>query len=355
MSVIAIINQKGGCGKTTTAVNLSAALTIRNKRVLLIDLDPQGHVAYGLNHDPNSFEKNMFSVLCEGEKLTNIIVTYRENFDFAPAGIILATAEQMLAGQENREHRLKTSLKDVIDSYDYVIMDCPPNLGLLSINALMSAEKVIVPVEPSAFGLNGAGLLEETIGMLQQKANIKMEMRHLISLYDIDSEYSRNFAEQLHQKMPGRVFETVINRTSEVREATAKGIPVCFYNENTISYIDYLSLAHEVILWQDKEILSGIVKQEAKGPVMTNDGVCFMLTAAGATSVQIAGDFNRWNPDKYNLMQSQEQKDLWYTILPLKNGRHAYRFIIDGNWQEDPNNPEYEESLFGVKQSIVIV
>lgn len=353
MSVISIINQKGGCGKTTTAVNLAAALTIRNKKILLIDLDPQGHVAYGLHFDPNSFEKTMFNVLCEDIELKDIIVNYQENFDFVPAGIILATAEQILAGQINREHKLEEKIAKLQNIYNTIIIDCPPNLGILSINALLASDKVIVPVEPSTFGLNGAGLLEETIDMLQQKKNLTVETRYLISLYDIDSEYSKNFADQLRQKMPGKIFDTVINRTTAIREATAKGVPVCFHNVHSISYVDYLSLAHEVILWQDKEMIAEIIAKKSEGPIKTKEGICFLVKAEGATSVQIAGDFNNWNPEMQNLTQAKEQKGLWYTILPLGQGKHAYRYVIDGNWQEDPSNPEYEESLFGVKHSIV--
>ncbi len=353
MSVIAVINQKGGCGKTTTSVNLTAALAIKEKKVLLIDMDPQGHAAYGFNINSAELDKTVYDVLCEDLSFNDIKLKYNDFIDIAPGNISLAKAEQVLANKDNREKRLALKLEQISGNYDFVIIDCPPNLGFISINALMAADRAILPIEPGRFGFDGVQRISDTIKVLEQKADKKIEVRHLVSMYDIDSEFSRNFVEEIKTKLPASFFETVINRTTAIREATSKGLPVCYDNIHSISYVDYLSLAHEVVLWENKEIIEEAVVKNAAGPFKTKEGVCFLIKAEGATNVQLAGDFNNWNPDAHTLSQVNGKNGLWYAILPLNSGKYSYRYVVDGEWREDENNPEYEESLFGVKQSVI--
>jgi len=355
MSIISIINQKGGCGKTTTAVNLTAALSLRNKKVLLIDLDPQGHSALGFGYDPAKFEKTIFQVLMEEIKLEEALIKYNEQIDIIPSNILLATLEQVLAGKEQREKRLYNSLEKIRENYDFIIIDCPPNLGFISINALISSDKVLVPIEPNRFGLHGVEKLEETINMLCNKVKHKVDIRQLVSMFDIDSTFSSKFVEELKDSLGDSLFKTKIHRVTTIREATAAGVPVCFFDEHSVSYVDFISLAHEVILWQNQETIQKAIKKNKLKPQKLNEGICFILKADGATQVQLAGNFNNWNPERNQLEVADKEKNIWYTILPLEKGKHSYRYVVDGEWREDPHNEATEESLFGVKSSVLVV
>ena len=352
MSVIAIINQKGGCGKTTTTINLAAALAQKNQKVLLIDFDPQGHSSLGLGLNEQKLNYTIFDVLLDGVPAETVNIQIKENLDLLPSNITLASLEQKLAGVNGREYYLRNFLEPLKAAYQTILIDCPPHLGLLSVNALLAADKVIVPVEPSRFGLDGLEKLTETIQTLCKKIDHTLTIRYLISMYDLDSDFSATFHKRFKRDYGNALFETKIHRASVIREATHAGQSVIDFDPQSISYLDFLALANEVILWQNQDLIEKIVFNPVSLPQKTPLGVCFTFKDKIARSVKISGDFNNWTPEATPLIKL-EQKDIWYTFLPLEKGKYNYQYVIDGKYQTDPVNPETAVSTFGVKQSVV--
>lgn len=353
MTVIAVINQKGGCGKTTISINTAATLAFKDKKVLLVDFDPQGHSSLGLGLEESKINYTLYNVLIEGIDIETAIVPYNKTLSILPCNISLASVEQKLAGTDGREFVFSKALEKIRNKYDYVIIDCPPHLGLLSVNVLLAADRIIVPVEPNRFGLDGLTKLNQTIDVLCKKASHALERKYLLSLFDIDSEFSGVFENNLREAFGDTVFQTKIHRTSAIREATQEGRSVIEYNQHSVSFIDFLSLTHEITLWENSALLQTIAARGVTEPVKTSLGVCFMHKAEGAVSVKVTGDFNNWNPEQTPLKKFDQ--GVWYTFLPLKEGKYAYQFVVDGKYTADPKNPNMETSLFGVSQSVVVI
>jgi chromosome partitioning protein len=354
MTVIAVINQKGGCGKTTISVNLAATIAFKGKSVLIIDFDPQGHASLGLGVEEARLQYTLYDVLIEETSIETAIIPVTKNLFLLPCNIILTSVEQKLAGVEGREYVFKNQLEKIRGKYDYIIIDCPPHLGLLSVNVLLAADKIIVPVEPNRFGLDGLTKLNQTINVLCKKAEHRLSRKYLLSLFDIDSEFSKVFEKNLRNKFDQDVFQSKIHRSGTIREATQKGVPVVDYNQHSISFIDFMSLAHEVEVWQNENVIKLMIGADSVQPTQTDLGVCFMYKSEKATSVQITGDFNNWTPEQTPLMK-YNQNGIWYTFLPLESGKYAYQFVVDGKYTPDPGNPHLETSLFGVSQSVILI
>ena len=251
MRVIASANQKGGCGKTTTAINLSSSLSLKGKRVLLIDFDPQAHATMGLNITPSDFEKSIYDVITPKENeslgIEDILVPIKDNFDLAPSSLILSVVEQELSGMEGREDRLFQAIQALKEPYDYVVIDCPPSIGHLCFNALRACEEVIIPIDMSLFSLRGVAKLLEIIIMLKDKIGHDVRSRPLITMYDRRTRYSRIVLDKVKAEFGNNVFETVIRYNIRLRETADYGLPVGDYDKNAIGHKDYENLAEEVI------------------------------------------------------------------------------------------------------------
>jgi chromosome partitioning protein len=293
-------------------------------------------------------------VLLDGVPAETATIHLKENLDLLPSNITLASLEQKLAGADRREYYLRGLLEQLQKIYRTILIDCPPQLGLLSVNALLAADKVIVPVEPSRFGLDGLQKLTETIQTLCKKVSHRLELKYLISLYDLDSDFSATFYKRFKRDYGGALFNTKIHRSSVIREATHAGQAVVDFDSQSISYLDFLALANEALLWQNKELVEQLINKPTAAPQNTPLGVCFTLQDKMAVEVNISGDFNNWTPETTPLIKL-EQKGVWYTFLPLNKGKYNYQYVIDGKYQTDPANPEMEISPFGVKQSVVEV
>jgi chromosome partitioning protein len=255
MRTIAIANQKGGCGKTTTAINLSSCLVLRGQKVLLIDCDPQSHATMGLDIHFDH-EKSMYNVMTPRQTehlgIESIVLPVKDNFDIAPSDIRLSAIEQELAGIDGRENRLLQAIEPLKQgddqAYDYVVIDCPPSLGHLCFNALRACKEAIVPIDMSLFSLRGIAELTDIMILLQNKCDHVIETRALVTMYDYRTRYSRHVLEKVKERFGDRVFKTVIRYNIRLRETVDYGLPVGDYDKHAIGHKDYEKLAEEVML-----------------------------------------------------------------------------------------------------------
>jgi chromosome partitioning protein len=250
MRTIAIANQKGGCGKTTTAINLSSCLVLKGQKVLLIDCDPQSHATMGLDIQFDH-EKSMYNVMTPRQTehlgIGDIVVPVKDKFDIAPSDIRLSAIEQELAGMEGRENRLLQAIEPLKPAYDYVIIDCPPSIGHLCFNALRACDEAIIPIDMSLFSLRGVAGLTDIIMLLKNKCDHIIEARALVTMYDYRTRYSRQVLEKVKEQFGDRVFETVIRYNIRLRETVDYGLPVGDYDKHAIGHKDYEKLAGEVM------------------------------------------------------------------------------------------------------------
>ena len=231
MRTIAIVNQKGGCGKTITAINISAFLAKQRRSVLLIDMDPQGHATLGLQTEPVPPGKTVNEVLLRETNrgspgLQDVRRTIFPCLDLVPADIVLSGVPDRLSSVPGREYRLARALDEVRGTYHYVIVDCPPNVGLLTFNALLACSETIIPLDPSFFSLHGIGKLMETLDVLVRQAGHDIEPRALITLYTGRSDFVREVVADIRKHLPDKVFNTIIRYSIKLAEAASHGLPI---------------------------------------------------------------------------------------------------------------------------------
>lgn len=246
--IIAICNQKGGTGKTTTAINLSVYLAVDGKRVLLIDADPQGNSTSGLGIDKNAIEKSLYHVLISNSSIKETIQkTSIENLALIPSNIDLIGAEVELIEEDGREIRLKKALADVLNDYDYIIIDCPPSLGLLTLNSLVSATSVIIPVQCEYYALEGLGQLTKTINLIKENLNPGLQIEGvLLTMADFRTNLTTEVINETRNFFQEKVFDTIIPRSIRLSEAPGFGKSIFQYDRNSIGAQKYSALAKEV-------------------------------------------------------------------------------------------------------------
>lgn len=247
--VIVIANQKGGVGKTTTSVNLSAYLGDLKKKVLLIDSDPQGNTTSGFGIDKDNAEFSLYDVYLNDASIENVMIeTKYKNLYICPANVNLAGAEIELVPFKEREFRLKNALKNIKNAFDYIIIDCPPSLGLLTLNAFAAADSVIVPIQCEYYALEGLGQLTNTISTLKQNINETLEIEGiLLTMYDKRTNLSSLVYEEVKKFFPEKIFKTVIPRNVRLSEAPSFGEPILSYDKMSKGAFAYKALAKEVI------------------------------------------------------------------------------------------------------------
>jgi chromosome partitioning protein len=252
--VVAICNQKGGVGKTTTTINLGAALADYGRRVLVVDFDPQGALSVGLGYDPRSFDTTIYNLLMErGRHAKEILLpTPVEGMDLLPSNIELSAAELQLVTEVAREQALMRVLEPVLPDYDIILVDCQPSLGLLTINALTAAAGVLIPLECEYFSMRGVALLHETIRTVQERLNPRLEIEGLLAtMYDGRTVHGRQVLSRLIEGFNDQVFYTVIGRTIRFPETTVKGEPITIHDPSSPGAKAYRQLAREVLArWQ---------------------------------------------------------------------------------------------------------
>ena len=246
--IIAIANQKGGVGKTTTSVNLSALLAKKGKKVVLIDADPQGNATSGLGVDKD-VEKSLYDVLINEEPVAGTLQdTVEKNLKICPSNMNLAGAEVELVSQMSREHRLKEQLEGIKDKFDYIFIDCPPSLGLITLNSFTAADSVLIPVQCEYYALEGLGQLLNTINLVKKHLNKSLEIEGaLLTMYDIRTNLSNQVVKEVKKYFDDRVYKTVIPRNVRLSEAPSFGMPITMYDPKSSGADSYRKLADELI------------------------------------------------------------------------------------------------------------
>ncbi|HDK27484.1 MAG TPA: ParA family protein [Candidatus Atribacteria bacterium] len=248
--VFAITNQKGGVGKTTTAINLSTCISLYKKRVLLIDIDPQGNTSSGIGLDRLKIKRCVYDVLINQVPINEVIMqTQIKNLDVLPSTIQLAGAEIELVNYISRENKLKHAIRPIKDNYEYIIIDCPPSLGLLTLNSLTAADSVIIPIQCEYYALEGISQLLNTIDLVRENLNSSLEIEGILfTMYDSRTNLSRDVVEEVKKYFRGKIFKSVIPRNVRVSEAPSYGKPVVVYDKKSKGAIAYKKLAKEVML-----------------------------------------------------------------------------------------------------------
>lgn len=246
-AIYAIANQKGGVGKTTTTVNLSAAFAAARKKVLLVDLDPQGNATTGSGLDKNALEYSIADVL-NGERAARCIVRSQAGYDMLASNAGLTVTEVKLVQHEERELKLRRALAGVAGGYDYVLIDCPPTLNTLTINALVAADGVIIPIQCEYYALEGLSSLLQTIKRIQQTANPQLRVAGVLrTMYDSRNNLAQDVSEQLNHYFPQELYKAVIPRNVTLAEAPSHGLPILQYDKNSRGSLAYLALAGEML------------------------------------------------------------------------------------------------------------
>jgi chromosome partitioning protein len=353
--IISVSNQKGGCGKTTTAINLASALAQMGHRTLLVDLDPQTHASLGLGIVPEKEKFTIYNVLTDRsekkEFLESAIQPFSENLDVVPGHLLLSTIEQEFSDREQAVGRLKEILDHMVFPYRYVVVDCPPSLGFLTFNALHAADLVIVPIDLGSFSLMGVGKLLSMVELIRVKMNRVPEVMALPTMVDMRSRFAQTMLSDIKNAFRENIFDHPIHVNVACREAQAKGLPVRQHDEKARASKDYQELAEEIVeRFTKSSDMCSLDSSEASSNRLRVRDFTFMAPEAGG--VYLVGEFNGWRIGEESKLWNRG-KGVWEKRLALPPGRYRYKFVIDGKWVLDPINSLSESNPYGGVDSIL--
>ncbi len=361
MKVISIANQKGGCGKTTTAVNLAASLALKDNRVLLIDLDPQSHASFGIGIKTEQLDRSMYNVLTRDDmrrrRLSDVILNIWENLHLAPGHILLSTIEQELRNEGDAISAVYKAVDSLTVTYDFVVIDCPPSLGFLTFNALRASHLLIVPLQCCSLSLMGVGKLINMVELIQLKLQRAPKVKGLVTMFDKRTKYAKNMAQEINMYFKDNIFDTLIGVNTALREAAARGLPAIKFDKYSSGARDYASLADEIIVDARRLFLDDFYREaenfmsEMRNKLKIQR---FAFSAPAAQSVHVVGDFNNWKADDYSRLESLPD-GTWEKRMALKPGTYKYKFIVDGEWIPDPENLKTVPNDFGGVDSLLTI
>jgi len=358
MKVLAVVNQKGGCGKSTLAIHLAAAWARQDFRVLLVDLDPQGHASLGLGVHAEEQEFGAYDLLMDPTApFERIVAEVEPGLHLVPSGIILSAAEQELARQPGRESRLLSALLRHAEDYDFVVVDTAPAMGLLTFTALVAADALLVPVDSSTFTLHGLGKILETLEVLEEEASKRPACFVVANQFNRRTLFSRELYDSLSRHERIDLLATRVRSSVRLKMAAASGVSIFHLSKAGPVRMDFENLAEELFgkmaelkIGRDAEMVELLF-----GPQPCDEGIRFTLRAPEATEVYLTGDFNHWNPGGIPLAPLSERQGIWQVTLPLAPGNYEYRYIIDGRWLPDPEHPRTVVNEMGLENSLLVV
>ncbi len=376
MRCIAVINQKGGCGKTTTTMNLGACLAFLKKKTLIVDLDPQAHATLGLGHARDDDAPSVSDLLMEDPAGTTAvaaaIATLSDTLHLLPSDISLSMAEPVLLQRQNRETALAIILAPLADQYDFILIDCPPNIGILTFNAIFACTEAIIPIESGLFALHGLARLLETIEIVSRQRNREIQAYALATMFDRRTRIAHESLKEIRTHMQEHAFKTIINYTVKLKEAAGYGQSIIDYDILSSGFNDYISLAREVIALRKTRQVSdqfdstlpskfphevrpdrGAHDIGSLTPVVTEEGVLFRYYSQEASRVHVVADFNEWTIGEAP-MEKIEGTGVWQRLVPLASGKYEYKFYVDDKWVNDPQNPHTAANQYGENSVIKI-
>lgn len=365
MRVIAIANQKGGCGKTTTSINLAASLAYLKKKVLLIDIDPQGHAACGLGIKADHLKLTIYDLLSPRGPSDlaphSAVQVINEYLSLLPSTTSLSCLEEELASSQDKGKKLKQLLflsgYFFFKQFEYIILDCPPNLGVLTFNALEAADEIIIPLEPSFFSLHGLAKMSESILNMNARRRQPLTVHALLTIFDSRTCFAKEVYEEVKKYFHEKLFRTIIHESVSLKEAAAYGQSIIDYARESQPFKDYLNLALEFLerewnlLYPIEELGWGNVMRTKFGPRRAVGGILFQCQNPSAACVEVAGDFNSWVAEP----MAKRDLGLWQKVIPITAGEFRYKFIVDGEWQIDPCHQAVKENFHGTFDSFLKV
>jgi len=337
MKTISVVNQKGGCGKTVTAVNLAAGLSKAGHKVLLIDIDPQAHASFALRQQKIPTITDVLELACQGKPFPaeDAISCVQDNFYFISSSLGLASLENSLAARSDKLDILKNFLGGIAGSYDYCFLDCPPNLGLITLNALSASDYSLIPLNTCSFSLQGLQLLKNIMLMLKEYKGAAPAPFYVLNQVDTRSNYARDFVQMARRRFGPMLLRSSVRLNTSLREAVAAGKHIFDYAPLSRGALDFSQLADEV-----------------ESLTMRTGWTPLFLKNHDISEAYVVGDFNNWQKsDNYRLVKTGD--DIWSINLPLAKGEYRYKFLSGDNWFADPLCVLQEADPFGGKHSVL--
>jgi len=347
MKIISIANQKGGCGKTTMAVNVAAALARLGSETLLIDMDPQAHATFSLGYSEVSSERktsyDIFRSHFDNTEVVyeDLIISDRKNMAFIPANMMLSAAEINLGGVNGAASILfKTLSNPFFSKYEYVIIDSPPSFGFLTLNSMYAADMIIVPIDVSYFSFNGVNGVHRVANLLNVETGRKPSIFFVLNIFDQRSNFAKELDKEAQTKIGPYLLPTKVRSSIRLREAARDGKTIFEYDSKCSASLDFYNLTSDILTAENQQIETSVRE--------------FFFHAPEAGAVYVLGDFNGWQKKESSRL-SKLESGTWSAHFTLDRGKYRYKFLVDEEWVNDPENIKTEANEFGTVDSVVEV